>query len=382
MKPGELMAFSKADLKNARGLEDGTMSTKMNTIRVSIMRSETIKGINFNHNNTTQYKLKVMKDDKTYTIYFNVKVKTQGIVKRIIFSSSLSIYNETIYDSIFIMIKDKTIPRNEIEIPKDRRRYIPISWFLCETPNSEIRIKFSPEGESYLVCVHISELFSEPLSKKIMEENLEKKLKALKKYEDSQNFEIKDIIDKIKKDANNIRKSKILEIKDEESPNNENDLYKKKYFCFDYYIYQSKGVSELLMPEEDDDDDNYKHNKSFKRKNTNISEIVNMKNSEIQFSYEFFVYVRPSLTFINSLPFDLNIIINDFKQVKLEKNKSEHIYYLKPDNINSNNISLKIILDYYEKKYKSDYNIPDTDLVNIELLTLKMKMLKEKILIW
>ena len=370
MKPGELMAFSKADLKSARGIEDGSMSTNMNTIRVSVMRSETIKGINFNHNNTSQYKLKVMKDNKTYTIYFNVKVKTQGIVKRIIFSSSLSIYNDTMYDSIFIMINDKTIPRNEIEIPKERRRYIPISWFLCETPNSEVRIKFSPEGESYLAFLHISEIIQEPLDKKIVEENLDKKLKQLKKYEDSQNFETRDIINKIKNDANNIRKSKVLEIRDEESSNEEKDKNKKNYICFDYYIYQSKGVSELLMPEEDDDDDNYNNRKSFKRKNTNLSEIVNMKNSEIKFSYEFFVYVRPCLTFINSLPFDLNIIVNDFNQVKLEKNKSENIYYLKPENINSNNISLKIILDYYEKKYKSDYNIPDTDLVNIELCEL------------
>ena len=40
MKPGELMAFSKADLKNARGLENGNMMmiSNMNTIRVSIMR--------------------------------------------------------------------------------------------------------------------------------------------------------------------------------------------------------------------------------------------------------------------------------------------------------------------------------------------------------
>ena len=378
MKPGELMAFSKADLKNARGIEDGTMSTNMNTIRVSIMRSETIKGINFNHNNTSQYKLKVMRDDKTYTIYFNVKVKTQGIVKRIIFSSSLSIYNDTIYDSIFIMINDKTIPRNEIEIPKERRRYIPISWFLCETPNSEVRIKFSPEGESYLAFLHISEIFSEPLDKKIIKENLDKKLKTLKKYEDSQNFETKDIIEKIKNDANNIKKSKILEIKDEESSIDEKDKNKKKYLCFDYYIYQSKGVSELLMPKDEDDDDNYKHNKSFKRRNSNLSEMINMKNSEIQFSYEFFVYVRPCLTFINSLPFDLNIIVNDFKQIKLEKNKSENIYNYKPDSTNNNNMSIKIILDYYEKKYKSDYNIPDTDLVNIELFELENENSEKK----
>ena len=100
--------------------------------------------------NACQYKLKVSKDSKIYTIYFSIKVKTQGVVKKIFFTSALSIYNNTIYDKIFFMINNKNIERNIIEIPKDRRRYIPISWFLCETPESEIRVKFGEDGEEHL----------------------------------------------------------------------------------------------------------------------------------------------------------------------------------------------------------------------------------------
>ena len=367
MKPGELMAFSKADLKNARGLEDDSFSTNINTIRVSIMRSGLIRGINFNHNNTSQYKLKVKKDDHIYDIYFNVKVKTQGVVKRIIFSSSLSIYNDTKYDKIFIMINDKDIQRNKIEIPKNQRRYIPISWFLCETPKSEIRIKLSEEGQSHLVFYHISEIISKPIDAKKKEENLKKKLKLIKKYEDTKNFEKKIVIEKIKKDADNLRNSKIIEIKDEESSKDEVNKKGTNFLCFDLYIYQSKGVSELLNQEEDEvENEEMRRSLTFKRSNTNLSEKINKNNNELEFSYEYFAYVRPCMTFINSLPFDLNLSLNDFIMIKLDKNKTENRYDIHPSKLNDR-LNFKLTLDYYGKKYKSDYNMPENDLVDIEL---------------
>ena len=360
MKPEEMLTFSKADLKNARGLEDGTMTTNLNTLGVSIMKSGTIKGINFNQNNSTQYKLNVMKNFKSYTIYFNTVVKTQGIVKKIIFSSSLSIYNDTIYDNIYIIINNEDITQNIIEIPKNERKYIPISWFLCESPKSEIRIRLNEEEESYLVFNHISEIISEPIDKKIKEENLKNKKNFFKRYENCKNFETKDIIEKIKKDAENLRKSRIIEIK------NEINEGKKKYLCFDFYIFQSKGISDLLKPEVDEEDDLNKGN-TLKRTNTNISELVNINNTELEFSYEFIVYVRPCMTFINSLPFDLDININDSIKFKLEKNKNENIYDLHSNNLIQNTINLKIILYNYEKQYTSDYNIPEDDLAEIEL---------------
>ena len=75
----------------------------------------------------------------------------------------------------------------------------------------------------------------------------------------------------------------------------------------------------------------------YARKNTLYSEKVNLKNTELEFSYEYFVYVRPSMTFHNSLPFDLDVSINDFIKFKLEKNKSENIYYITYV-LNQNNI--------------------------------------------
>ena len=366
MKPEERLTFSKADLKNARGLEEGTMTTNLNTLSVSIMKSGTIKGINFNQNNSSQYKLNVMKNFKSYTIYFNTVVKTQGIVKKIIFSSSLSIFNDTIYDNICIMINNEDITQNNIDIPKNERKYIPISWFLCEAPKSEIRIKLNEEEESYLVFNHISEIISEPIDKKIKEENLKNKKKFFKRYENCKNFEKKDIIEKVKNDAENLRKSQIIEIKNENSFTNEMNEGKKYYICFDFYIYQSKGISDLLKPEMDEEDDLNQGN-TLKRTNTNISELVNISNSELEFSYEFIVYVRPCMTFINSLPFDLDINVNDSIKFKLEKNKNENIYDLHPNNLIENNINLKIILYDYEKQYTSDYNFTEENLEEIEL---------------
>ena len=68
----------------------------------------------------------------------------------------------------------------------------------------------------------------------------------LKKYCDQK------VIEKIKKDADNLRNSKILEIKDEESSKDEVNKKGTNFLCFDLYIYQSKGVSELLNQEEDE----------------------------------------------------------------------------------------------------------------------------------
>ena len=355
MKPGELMAFSKADLQNARGIKKGEFKKNINTMSVSILNSGTIHGINFNHNNASQYKLKVAKNGKVYTIYFSVKVKTQGVVKKIIFSSSLSIYNNTIYDSIFIMINDKNIERNVIEIPKERRRYIPISWFLTETPESEIRMKFGQNGEEHLVFYNINEIIVDPIDKNKENENMKLKSSVIKRHENSNNLEKKDIIEKIKNDAKNLKCSKIIELKDNNGSQN-----KMEYISLDSYIYQSKSHSKILT---------FEHEKkyAYKRKDTLYTEKVNLQNTELEFSYEYFIYVNPSLTFFNSLPFDLDVSINDFIKFKLEKNKSENTYYINPEKLNDNGLSIKLLLNFYDKKYKSNYHVPKDDLEEIEL---------------
>ena len=353
MNPGQLMAFSKADLLVQRGIEKGGKRRLINTMSVSILNSGIIHGININHNNTSIYKLNVEKDRKIYTIYFSVKVKTQGVVKKIIFSSALSIYNNTNYESIFIMINNKNIERNIIEIPKERRRAIPISWFLCEAPESEIRMKFGQSDEEHLVFYNIAEIITNPVDKHKEEENMKLKANIIKKHENTSNLEKKDIIEKIKNESKNLKTSKIIEIKDDNEITNKN-----QYISLDYYIYQSKSHSKILQLETDG---------KFARKNTLYSEKINLKNKELEFSYEYFVYVRPSMTFHNSLPFDLDVSINDFIKFKLEKNKSEDIYYINPEKLNNKELSIKLTLNYYDKKYKSNYHVPKNDLSEIEL---------------
>ena len=358
LKPNELMAFSKNDLIMAKGIEKGGFNKNINTMSVSILNSDTIHGINFNHNNACQYKLKVSKDSKIYTIYFSIKVKTQGVVKKIFFTSALSIYNNTIYDKIFFMINNKNIERNIIEIPKDRRRYIPISWFLCETPESEIRVKFGENGEEHLIFYHAVEMMIEPVNKKKEEENMKLKSKIIKQYENCNNLEKKDIIEKIKNEAKNLKCSKIVEIKDNNANPNSNN--KMQYVCLDYYIFQSKSHSKIINSE-------YNKKNAYKRKDTLYSEKINLQNTELEFSYEYIIYIHPAITFFNSLPFDLDVSINDFIKFKLEKNKSENIYYINPENLNNKGMSIKLILNYYDKKYRSDYHIPIDDLSEIEL---------------
>ena len=353
MIPGQLMAFSKADLLVQRGIEKGGKRKLKNTMSVSILNSGIIQGININRNNTSIYKLNVEQDKKIYTIYFSVKVKTQGVVKKIIFTSALSIYNDTNFDSIFIMINNQNIERNKIEIPKERRRAIPISWFLCEAPESEIRMKFGQSDEEHLVFYSIAEIMTNPEDKRKEEENMKLKANIIKKYENTSNLEKKDIIEKIKNEAKNLKTSKIVEIKGDDEINNKN-----QYISLDCYIYQSKNHSKILK---------FENEGKYARKNTLYSEKVNLKNTELEFSYEYFVYVRPSMTFHNSLPFDLDVSINDFIKFKLEKNKSENIYYINPEKLNNKELSIKLTLNYYDKKYKSNYHVPTNDLSEIEL---------------
>ena len=356
MKPGQLMGFSKEDLKMARGIQDGAIQTNINTMSVSILNSGIIHGINFNHNNTSQYKLEVTKNQKKYNIYFSVKIKTQGVVKKIIFSSTLSIFNDTKYDPIFIKINNQNIERNSIEIPKDRRRYIPISWFICDEPESEVRIKFGENGQDILVFNNISEIIINPEDKQKEEENMKLKENIIKKYEKSPNLEKKDIIDKIKKDAKNLKQSKIIEIKDEN-----NDPNKIEYACMDYYMYQSKSFSDILEVES-------KGQKSYKRKNTILSEKINFNIKELEFSYEYFAYVRPCMTFHNSLPFNLVVNLDDSIEFNLDKNKSENLFNINPEKIDNKELNIKLTLNFYDKLYKSESQVLIEDLTEIQLM--------------
>ena len=70
-----------------------------------------------------------------------------------------------------------------------------------------------------------------------------------------------------------------------------------QYISLDYYIYQSKTHSKILTLE-------HENKYAYKRKDTFLSEKINLKSNELEFSNEYFVYVNPSMTFFNSLPFD------------------------------------------------------------------------------
>ena len=55
------------------------------------------------------------------------------------------------------------------------------------------------------------------------------------------------------------------------------------------------------------------------------------------------------MTFVNKLPFNLNLSTNDFNKFQLKKNKSENISDVNPENLKENQLSLKLVLEYYEK---------------------------------
>ena len=96
-----------------------------------------------------------------------------------------------------------------------------------------------------------------------------------------------------------------------------------------WLLYLSiQSNSKIIQSENEyfDSNNNYNQRNSIKRINTNIQEIQNLNSTEFEFSYEFFVYVLSCMTFVNKLPFNLNLSTNDFNKFQLKKNKSENIW--------------------------------------------------------
>ena len=74
-------------------------------------------------------------------------------------------------------------------------------------------MKFGNDDEEHLVFYHINEFMVDPIDKKKEEENMKMKANVIKRHENTTNLEKKDIIEKIKRDAKNLKNSKIIELK-------------------------------------------------------------------------------------------------------------------------------------------------------------------------
>ncbi|WP_292609456.1 helix-hairpin-helix domain-containing protein, partial [Methanobrevibacter sp. UBA188] len=56
-----------------------------------------------------------------YPVYFGIKVENNGLTNVVTICPSLSFYNDTKFDTIFLLINNQSIPNNTIIIPKNNK---------------------------------------------------------------------------------------------------------------------------------------------------------------------------------------------------------------------------------------------------------------------
>ena len=200
MKQNGKINFSRADLYKARGHDRYKNPYQKATFSLTIRDSKPIENINFQRNNYKQFKVNAQSNDgKIYTIYFSVKVESSGITNTVTICPSISFYNDTLYDTIFLSLNSQNIPENNIIIPKGKSEYIPLSWIMCDSPESNVSMKLSQNGQYTQICSNISEFVVDPIvNEHIIEKRKSQKNNVQKAFPDANNPTFIKMVDIIK----------------------------------------------------------------------------------------------------------------------------------------------------------------------------------------
>ena len=350
IKNNEILGYTSDTLYAARGLNKKNYRTERTNFGVIVLDSYPIKEINFKRPNFTQYKINILNNNKYIPIYLNIKVESSYLLNKVSFSSSVAFLNDTKFDIIYILIDNHHITDHIIEIAKESKVYIPITWLISEPPNSSIYIKFKINGLSFKICDHITELFNEPLIEQQKEqEDLEKDI--LNKYKSIDNPKLKKISEIENIEIQNMKKSKKIEI-----------IYDEKNYLinFDYFLIQSKNSKKIIesINRRKEELKNLEYPKLENEINNDIS-IDNLntfqKGNNIhdvnlmpELNYEYLIVIRPSLIVVNKLPFPLSFYYNE-KNLSLDSLEEQELYDYFPDK--NNEIYIKI--QYFEGLYSS-----------------------------
>ena len=350
MKPHEIVSFTSENLYKARGLHKHRSKIERTTFSVSIKDCYPIENINYKRTNYKHYKLKVELDKKKYVpIYFTIKVESSFILNKVYFCSSVSFFNSTKFAKIVIFIKNNNVEDNSIVILSDSKEYIPISWFLCQPPNSSIYLKFPETKESFKICDHPSELVHE-----ICDKNKLKEKENLKEH-----------IENEYKSIDNPKFKKILEIKKMEIDNNKNSGFittnfkgNINIFNLDYFILQTKKDKNQIDISNSIEEINNSNNEDLLNKLNNSKDVfdssvlsINLRNEAIppEIDYEYTICIRPSIIIVNKSPFTLYFSHNN-RNVTLETLEKKESYDFGKGSINDD---LYLEIEYYGIFYKS-----------------------------
>ena len=350
MKQNDKLNFTRIKLYKSRGHDRYKSPYQKTTFSVSIKDSLPIENINFQRNNYKQYKIDVQNNSgKTYQIYFSIKVESSGIINTVTFCPSLSFYNDTLFNTIYLTINNQSIPEKNVIIPKGKSEYIPLTWLMCDYPESQVSIKLSQKGQYTQICSNISEFIVEPIiSEEIIEKRKSKKNKVQKSFPDANNPTFIKMID--------IKKSEFDNRKDSKSYNF-NDNGKTKCLNFDYFILQSKDFKKI-------------NNTNVNINNQNQSNINNDLNNSINGliqnnpgtpipNYEYIIYIRTFITIANKIPFTINISCSEGNQT-IETLEKQHFY---SHNMND----MKLTMEYNNNLFTSNSFILNDENMYIDL---------------
>ena len=342
IKPREIVSFTSHTLDRARGLHKKKARVERTTFSVIIKDSFPIENINYKRTNYQQYKLYVeIYPNKYIPIYFNITVKSTYTYNKVCFSSSFSFLNNTEYYKIIILIKNETIEENSLTILKGTKKYMPLTWLICEKPYSSIFMKINDNKELIKICDHICDLIIEPLDENQLKENENIKKKIEKNFPDV-NPKLKKILEIKKMEVDNIKKSQVVSI---------NNKGKNSYINLDLFMQQSKKLD--FKTEE-----NKEYNKNIK---SNYDKTVDVLNNSIialnieskiprpENNYEYIISIRPPLVISNKLPFTLTLSYKDIELV-VDTLQEKDFYEISAISVDDE-ISIKI--QYYERDYVS-----------------------------
>ena len=295
------ISFTRSTLYKARGHDRHRNPYQKTTFSLCVGDCLPIENINFQRNNYKNFKTFLQNNNgNKYPVYFSVKVETLGIMDIVTFCPSLSFYNDTKFDTIFLLINNPNIVENTIIIPKEQKGYVPLSWLMCDYPESTISIKLSQNGQSTQICSNALELFSNPIIEEhILEERKSKKKEVQKAVPNANNPTFIKMVDIKKSECENRKDSKTIIV-------NDNGI--NKSINLDYFILQSKDLKKLKEKSKNDISvhDNINNN-NINDPNTTFTELFPSNSTNVNYDYEYIIYVRPNIIISNKTPFPINI---------------------------------------------------------------------------
>ena len=355
IKHGAKIDYTRNSLYKARGHDRHRNPYQKTTFSLSIGDCRPIENINFQRNNYRQYKTYLQNNmGKKYPVHFGIKVESTGITNNVTFCPSLSFFNDTKCDNIFLLINNPNIVDNTIIIPKEKKGYVPLTWLMCDYPESSVSIKLSQNGQYSQICNNISEFIIPPIiDEHVLKERESEKNKVKKAFPDANNPTFIKMVDIRKSELDNRKDSKSVLI---------NDSGINKSICLDYFILQSKDIKKLKEKAMNNLENqvNDVNNNAPLDTNTSMLELNPIYNQYADYDYEYVVHVRPYITIVNKIPFPINIAFpngnkmletlekecfyyNDTSNMTFTMEYNNYIYTSQPFSLNEENIYVDLI---------------------------------------